>query len=300
MSKEKLLINEICCLIITYNPDEGLLKQINILEKQVDRIIIVDNNSIGNGFEIISEIGKNKEFVILRNSENLGIATALNQGINEARNMNYDWVITFDQDSMPFNNIINIISEVYQLYPEKNRIGAIGVNFSATNNASYYSFSNSQKYIEKDYLITSGCLLSVNAFTEIGGFREDFFIDNVDLEYSLRLRKNGKISLITKEWGMKHKAGDPKIRKFSIFKMVSSNHNSFRRYYMARNHILLSKEYFIRFPYFIAKLNYFFILSLLKIVFAENDKKNKIINSLRGIKDGLFYPSKKRDILNNI
>ena len=298
MITEKIKSNKVCCLIITYNPEKGLLKQVKILEEQVDKVIIVDNNSTGNSLEIIHEIEKNNKLILLRNNENFGIAKALNQGILQAIKMKYDWVITFDQDSMPFDNIFNIISEVYELYPDKNKIGAIGVNFSGTNKDSYYSFSNNQKYIEKEYLITSGCLLSINAFSEIGGFREDFFIDNVDIEYSLRLRKNGKVCLITKDWGMQHKAGDPKIKKLGFLKIVSTNHNSFRRYYMARNHIILSKEYFIRFPYFIAKLNYFFILSLLKIVFSEDDKKNKIINSLKGVNDGLFYQSNK-NILNN-
>ena len=294
MPKDEIIHNNVCGLIITHNPDEGLFKLIDLLDVQVDRIIIVDNNSRGNGLKIIHEIRKNREVVLFFNKANYGIAKALNQGVTEARKLNYDWVVTFDQDSMPFTNLIKIISEVYHLYPDKIRIGAIGVNFSSTNNGSYYNFSNNRKYKEKDYLITSGCLLSVNVFFEIGGFRDDFFIDNVDLEYSLRLRSNGKISLITKEWGMKHKAGDPKIKKFGVFKIVSSNHNSFRRYYMARNHIILSKEYFIRYPYFIAKLNYFFIISLLKIVIAENDKKNKILNSLQGIKDGFFYIKRKK------
>jgi rhamnosyltransferase len=93
---------------------------------------------------------------------------------------------------------------------------------------------------------------------------------------------------------MYHKAGDPQIKKFCGLLLKSSNHNSFRRYYMARNHVLLSKEYFFKFPYFILKLNYFFFLSLIKILLIEEEKKSKLISSMKGLKDGIFYSSNKK------
>lgn len=281
--------NKICCVVITYEPNDNLLNLINIIGKQVNKTIIVDNNSEGHGLEIISNIIGNDTLCLLRNKQNEGIAKALNQGMGLARGMGFDWVITFDQDTKPFDNIIGIISEVYTLYPDQEKIGAIGANFSNANSESYYRIKGQKKYHERDYLITSGCLLSVNAFYEVGGFREDFFIDNVDLEYSLRLKKYGKVSLITKKWGMRHKAGDPRTKRFFGLNLVSSNHNSGRRYFMARNHVLLSKEYLFKNPYFIAKANYFFVLSLILILLIEDDKKAKLLASIKGIIDGLLY-----------
>lgn len=290
----ELINSNICCLIITYNPDKRLLSLIENIEKQVGTIIIVDNNSEKSNFDMISDIAAIKGIKLVQNHENYGIAKALNQGIKEARLLNYKWVITFDQDTTPLANIIEIISEVYHLYPAKERIGAIGVNFSDSKNESYYKFADFQKYKKRDYLITSGCLMDMDIFFEIGGFREDLFIDNVDLEYSLRLRANNKVLLITKKWGMIHKAGDPTISKLNVLKIVSSNHKSSRRYFMARNHVILSRDYFFKFPYFVSKLNYFFFLSIIKIVFFEEDKRNKLMNSFAGIKDGIFYSSKNR------
>lgn len=289
--------NTICCLIITYNPDENLLELSNIILNQVDKIIIVDNNSDRRGLEIIYRIVDNNMVHLIRNNQNFGIAKALNQGVLFAGELKYNWVINFDQDSVPFNNIIEIISEIYSLYPDKNRIGAIGVNFKNVNSKNNYRKIDHKKYREKDYLITSGCLISTKIFFKIGGFREDFFIDDVDLEYSLRLRKNGKISLITKKYGMSHKVGAPKIMKIFGLSLSSSNHNSIRRYYKARNHVILSKEYLFKYPYFIAKTNYFFILSLIKILLIDDDKKTKIIASIKGIKDGILYSSKNKKLI---
>jgi rhamnosyltransferase len=284
--------NQICCLIVTYNPDDELLSIINIIKFQVGKTIIVDNKSEGKGAAIVSHIAEMDKVFLLRNKVNVGIAKALNQGVGLAKKMGYEWVLTFDQDTTPFHNIIEIMSEVYTLYPEKQKIGAIGVNFSSEDSGDYYRFNTGKIYHERDYLITSGCLLSIKAFNEIGGFREDLFIDNVDLEYSLRLKEYGKVSIITKKWGMRHKAGDPKTKKFWGISLVSSNHSSLRRYYMARNHVILSKEYIFRNPYFILKLNIFFFLSLISILLAEDNKISKLSASFKGMLDGVHYTSK--------
>lgn len=291
LNKEK-----ICCLVITYNSSD-LLNLINNIKEQVDKIIIIDNNSDFETQKDLIKLSKEYNIRLIFSKENIGIAGALNRGITEARKFEYEWVITFDQDSIPFINIVELISEVYNLYTNKNDIGAIGVNFPMVNEQSYFNFSKTKRYRKKDYLITSGCLLSLNTLFSIGGFREDLFIDNVDLEYSLRLRKNNKVSLITQEWGMFHKVGDPKRKKIGPIYVSTSNHNWKRRYYMARNHVILCKEYFLYFPYFILKLNFFFFLSLFQILFLECDRRNKIRNSFQGIVDGMFYSKSKRKYL---
>jgi len=287
--------NKICCLIITFNPDESIFKLIETIENQVNSIIVVDNKSSNSVINNLVIYSRHKGISLILNKQNLGIAKALNLGIEKAQELNYEWVITFDQDTMPFNNIVEIISEVYNSYPCKEEIGSIGVNFSVKNHESYFKFSNGRMYSVKDYLITSGNLISIKAFLEVGGFREDFFIDNVDLEYSLRLRRHKKVNLISRRWGMIHKTGDPVTKKVFGIVVGSSNHSASRRYYMARNHVLLSKKYLLRFPYFIMKLNYFFIISLIQLMIVEDNKKSKMIASLKGVINGLFFPRRKVD-----
>lgn len=292
--------SQICCIIVTYNPDDVLTKLVNAIKPQVDTVIIVDNNSSLQIQSEIASIAKNNNFHFIKNAENLGIAKALNQGVIEAQRLHYEWAITFDQDTLPSANIVDIILEVYNLYHDKSKIGAIGVNFPVSHTNNYFEVSDKKNYTERDYLITSGCMLSLKIFFEVGGFREDFFIDNVDLEYSLRLRKHGKISLITKKNGMQHKAGAPKVRKLFGLNFNSSNHNIIRRYYMSRNHIILCKDYLFRFPFFIAKLNYFYILSLIKIMIVDDDKRAKLAASFKGVVDGLLYSSRCKKLVNDM
>jgi len=280
--------NMVCCVVVTFNPDTALLDLIKTIEKQVDKIIIVDNNSGRDGLDALRKLDNNNN-IFIYNEENFGIAKALNQGVGKAQEMEYNWVITFDQDSKLFSNLVQILCNVHALYPNKQDIGAIGINILKENGSKSYRVSSTDAYLEKDYLITSGCLLSVEAFALIGGFREDFFIDNVDLEYSLRLRKYGKKLLISSECGMYHDPGAPKSRTVFGIKFVSSNHNSFRRYYMARNHILLCRGYLFQNPYFITKATFFFVIALVRMVLVDDDRVPKIISSIKGLIDGFLY-----------
>ncbi|MCR4030918.1 MULTISPECIES: glycosyltransferase [Flavobacterium] len=283
-------VSNIAGLIITYNPEEGLLNLVKTIYNQVGLVIIVDNFSDNISSKFIDSIQiEYPSIKVIRNNQNFGIAKALNQGLEEARFSGIDYVITFDQDSTPFNDIVCVIKEVYDSYPNKEELGAIGVGY-VSNETDKSKITNPKKlYSEKDYLITSGCMIEVDTFFRIGGFREDFFIDNVDIEYSLRLKKNGKKSLITTIPGMVHKAGDPLKKKICGINFTSSNHSSFRRYFMSKNHVIVSRDYFFTNPYFILKLNFFYILSIIKIILVEKDRISKLKRSYKGFKDAFKY-----------
>ena len=284
----------VSAVIITYNPQWGELQHlICTLKEQLGVVIVIDNNSREeirvNLHEKSIEIG----FKLQQNTANFGIAKALNQGVEVAKANGYRWTFTFDQDSKVKNQLVQYTLSVFNGISERNNIGAIGVNALKANNDVYYPFEKGLSYKEKDYLITSGTLISIDIFDKIGGFREDFFIDNVDLEYSLRLKANGYRSIITKESSMSHDPGNPIIRKVLGRWIASSNHSSLRRYYMARNHVILSKIYWIKFPYFILKTTYFFIVSILFLTLLESKRKEKLIMTFKGLKDGFLKSSRQ-------
>lgn len=277
----------ICCIIVTYNPDISLLTLLSLIENQVDKIIIVDNFSEKENC-IIKEISQFKQIEFINNSINNGIATALNQGVFLAKELGYKWVITFDQDTKPFENIVDILLDVYNNYPNKTNIGAIGTNAIDLNNNVYFKSKSKLEYSVRNYLITSGTMISLKAFIEINGFCEKLFIDNVDIDYSLRLKINGYISLISIKCGMLHKPGDCISKKFLGINIESSNHNEFRRYFMSKNNFILTKKYIFYFPFFIFKMNFFYVLSLLKMILVEKNRQGKVKSTLTGAYDGIF------------
>jgi rhamnosyltransferase len=262
---------------VTYNPDNRFSKSISIISGIFENIVIVDNNSANDVKLLINNDGIN----IIRNKENLGIARALNTGAEFAVSKGAKWLLMFDQDTIPREDILSVYCSVYLEYPEKERIGQIGVSY-------YQPRSISGSYKTVSTLITSGSLLSLDVYKTIGKFRDDFFIDSVDFEYSLRIKKNGYVNLISPEVAISHHLGNPKEKKYLFVTVRSSNHPPVRRYYMARNHAIISFNYFFNFPLWVLKKNYFFIVSLFQIILVDDQKLTKIRKTLSGLKDGIF------------
>ena len=98
--------------IVCFNPDIlGLKRNIAAIEPQVDKILIVDNNSFN--IESIKNISDNIEIIELK--ENKGIAFALRWIAEFAINGKYEWFLTLDQDTVVRDNIIKKYSEYFKL-----------------------------------------------------------------------------------------------------------------------------------------------------------------------------------------
>ena len=93
--------NNICAVIVTYHPDIGLRERIEQIRHQVDKLLIVDNNSASDCVAMIQRISKDLDVDVIENESNLGVAEALNQGFKYAERFGgkYSWVLTLDQDS---------------------------------------------------------------------------------------------------------------------------------------------------------------------------------------------------------
>lgn len=262
-----------CIVVVSYNPDLSFSKNLTQYLKIVNKIFVIDNNSDEN-IDILISSNYSKNIDVIKSKTNNGIAWALNMGINKAILHGYKWVLTFDQDSFPNKNILHYYSEVIK---QVGNIGLIGTKFSS--NKSIISEITFDKSLT---VITSGTLHSINIFEKVGLYNEKLFIDNVDFDFTLRVRLADLNVLRIKESLIQHKLGTP-IKKFGI---ESSNHSLIRRYYYARNHVFLTKSYFGQFPLFIAKKNFFFIKSIFVLILLEDAVIDKLKIIYKGIKDG--------------
>lgn len=57
------------------------------------------------------------------------------------------------------------------------------------------------------FVISSGSLIDLDAYAEIGPFREDFFIDGIDIEWGFRARARGFHSVMAIREKMPHRLG---------------------------------------------------------------------------------------------
>lgn len=266
--------------IVLYNPDFERLHEniINIIE-QVDKLILIDNNS-NNIREIEESISCYKNITLIRNSKNLGIASALNQIIRYAKENSCDWALTLDQDSVCQEGLI----EEYKKYLNVKTIGMMTCLIGDRNRLdSERSNEDAYEYVER--CITSGSLTNVEACLEVGAFDEAMFIDYVDYDMCALLRERGYKILKVNFYGLLHELGNIVNKKLFSKEVVVYNHAPFRVYYYARNLIYYMRKHRKVINH---KIEYKILAyKIITIVLYEKQKFKKIYNMVRGMCDGL-------------
>jgi glycosyl transferase family protein len=259
----------IVAVVVSYN-GESLNETIDSILPQVAHIIIVDNGSEKCFLDALQSYKENSLLTIIENEENKGQAKALNQGLNQAINLGFSLILTMDQDTLLRDDCVNKLLD--------------GMNSGYDSvGANYGKKILSKKYNEVRYLITSGNLLKTCALRKIGGFNSDLFIDSVDFDISLRLRKSGYRLAIVKDAIMTHSIGDRKSCENgdTIFE-----HSVKRHYYIARNHYYILYKYFMVDPIFCIKKEISYLISLLSIKKESNFQK-KLDARKQGRRDAL-------------
>ncbi len=124
----------------------------------------------------------------------------------------------------------------------------------------------------------------------VGAFREDFFIDYIDTEYYLRMKKRGLLSIVACTAFMVHRQGQGNSDTITL------DYNPLRRYYRTRNGLILIKEYKFVFPLWVLKKIAYACYEYIITFATEKQKYPKIKNSLFAIID-VISKKKKRDNL---
>lgn len=275
--------------IVLFNPAILRLKlNIEGVYNQVDKIVLIDNGS-ENINEIEALISNYYNCVLILNEINKGIATALNQIVCWAKEIGAKWVLTLDQDSICYENLI----ENYLRYTNEKDVALMTCIIQDRN----FKLKNDEEHAgEKEYIkscITSGSFLNVEACLKIGGFDEALFIDKVDTDICLRLVISGFKILRINFNGLLHEVGNGTSVK-NIFgkEVVVFNHSPFRCYYIIRNQIYFARKHKA------------FISNYLKTYFAaynrilifllfETDKFKKVKVGFKGLIDGHRMPINK-------
>lgn len=243
---------KICAVIITYFPElNSLRKLLQRLRGQVSQVVIVDNSNQGYSEDAFVDF---EAFVIvIHNHGNDGIATAQNQGIIWAKKHFFTHVLLLDQDSLPETHMVR---ELLRLEKRKLAQGipvaAVGPNVLdrlthiAEPLVQIKKLWVEKKYCDKvatcrkvDYLISSGCLIRFEALAAIGLMDERFFIDLVDVEWSLRSRKEGFHLYVACLAELYHTIG---IKKKVFRRQKITSHQPERLYYQYRNFLILARR----------------------------------------------------------
>jgi len=268
--------SDIAGLVVLYNPDQNVIGNIQSYITQLSMLYVVDNSEVCNNsiIEIIKAFN-NSEYIF--NGENLGIAKALNIGAEEAIKDGFNFLFTFDQDSKATPGMVEKISN----FLEENDCSSIGI-LSAFQDNKGYKKPPSKKITVVTNIATSGNLLNLDAYKQVGPFLNEFFIDYVDVEYCLRLNSSGFKVLRLNDAILKHNLGSIDKRRFLFRKVAVTNHSPIRLYYRTRNRFYMLKKYKFKFPLF-SIYNFFrLFLETLKIVCFERQRIEKIRMMIKG------------------
>lgn len=281
-----------CAIIVTYHPDSGFEDRARRIALQVERALIVDNHSNNDEGALLRHLlGQLNNAELVQNERNLGIAVALNRGARWAVDHGYQWALTLDQDSVVADDIVETLSAVYEHFPEKEKLAIIGSNYRDSNSGRLLFRTDRDdgcSWQEVKTVITSGSLVSLQAYATIGSFREEFFMDCVDLEYCLRSRSRGFRIILARKPLMQHAIGASTMHKLPWKMTGTSNHSTVRRYYMTRNHLALAREYLLREPMWVLSTLYSRLKSTVLMCLFEENRLRKLEYTAIGAFDGLF------------
>nr|WP_240978235.1 glycosyltransferase [Planctomonas sp. JC2975] len=234
----------ITAVVTAYRPSREILKNVARIAHQTDGVIVVDDGSGAEYSELLEELAANGADVV-KMERNRGIAAALNAGVLAAELAADDLLLTFDQDSaLPNGFVAALVARWDAATSAHQRVGLVAPARFAGLPQTMADGTTAREPIQ------SGTLFSGEVLAAAGPFREELFIDLVDVEYFFRLRALGYQTLAVEGLDLPHELG--RSYAVTVFGrpirvggrlLTTSLSTPFRYYYRARNRIVIDAEY---------------------------------------------------------
>lgn len=295
--------HNVCAIVVTYHPDMAVLGDLlSATCPQVGSMVIVDN---GSPKHIVSwlrgQVGTANIFVIPLPG-NLGVGAAHNRGIAWARQHGFSHVLLMDQDSIPARDMVQQLHDALeQLGNHNTLIAGIGPSYIDSYTGTRSSFvrfglisikkvDNEQQemggIIETDFLISSGSLIPMKVFDNVGLMDEGLFIDHVDTEWVLRAKSRGYTIYGAYNAVMRHSLGNATLRFWFLRWRNVPLHSPERHYYIFRNSLVLFRRPYAPRQWIINDIVRLGYIAVFYPIFAPQRIK-RIAMILKGIWDGL-------------
>lgn len=265
----------ILSVIVSYNGHSAPVILGRSLLNAVDHVLIVDNGSDAESLSHLGELRGTDVVTVQELGENKGIGHALNLGVAKAKELRCEWLLTMDQDSVIDERMVEAYRRFIREHPEAT---CLSPNIVTARESAELTDT------DLEYAITSGNLVKVSLFDEVGQYNEALFIDSVDLEFSLRVRRAGHRIVRVKDAVLRHHVGD-QIQSQRALSRFYLHHSPLRRYYAYRNHLFLVRAFAKDFPLFILKATMVQALLLIAIFVYDDEPRRSMSFIARGIRD---------------
>jgi len=286
-------------VVVTYFPDDSCLANLETLLTRCDRLVIVDNTP---GCHTAS-FPEGNNATVIKLGMNIGLAAALNRGIDFAGQSGYENIFLFDQDSRQpqgfFREMLSFKSEVDRA---EGKFAFYVPDFLDRNSRTSATFPVIRRFTLRHVkctnmpfrgfddavmAVTSGTLLKYSAFEKLGPFREDYFIDFVDNEYCLRAYKFGYEIAVNCAVVLDHSIGRRSTRKIFFLTLKPNFHSPVRRYYIARNGVRTAIEFGCERPVYLGLVFARLCHEVLSILLCEDRKVRKLHGCFWGAVHGI-------------
>ncbi|MGA7937860.1 MAG: glycosyltransferase family 2 protein [Kovacikia sp.] len=298
-------VYQVAAYITAYEDAEALNACMAAIKAQsypVRQILVVDNSHERSPLSSSHQL--DPTILVWFHPENIGIAGGLERAIAWASQQNYDFLWTFDQDSVPAPDCLELLIEAYT---DRARAGhEIGILAPQAIDARTGEVIKPSLFLgdrfrgfqppdpalpyKCDAPITSGSLVWMKAAEQIPPPDPDLFIDGIDLDYGLRLRKAGFYHWVIPAALMYHRFGTPLQVELFGKKKALQLYSPLRYYYICRNQTYLElrhSEGWHRFTCSLRRVRYL-LLTLGIILVFDDLKLQKIYACLGGTYDGFL------------
>lgn len=259
---QSISTDQCCAVVVTWQPDlAGLGTLLSQLLAQSCDVVVVDNGS-DNAAQIGAQLQPLAPAVTFISwDKNMGLAKAMNAGIQHVRHKHYAYVMLFDQDSLISSDFVaTMLAQWGRLQssnsgePDKLPPAAIGPRLQDPVTGRRTPFrcfrwlrrsdcpiEGLPGLFETDFLISSGTLISTAALQKVGLMKDEYFIDNIDLEWCFRAKAQGFSLYGTDRATLYHRIGEASPNPL-VKSGIMVQHSPSRSYYSTRNRMHLWRQ----------------------------------------------------------
>jgi rhamnosyltransferase len=174
----------------------SLCELIDTVADEARAVFVFANSAIPPELEVLLR-GSGRSIEIIGTGHNVGLGTAYNRLIDASERIGAANLLLFDQDSRPRRGIIARLEQAVSRLMAAGHCPAIVAPQPIDQDGhplklpwrSRFPITDDAGAV--DFVISSGSLILLEVAPRVGRFREDFFIDAVDVEWCLRAWHKG-------------------------------------------------------------------------------------------------------------
>ena len=284
-------------VVVLFHPEGDLVARLQRVLPQVSMLVAISND--GEGPASLAGLDASR-LTYLQAAGNIGLAAALNQGLAQAAQRGFVWCLLLDQDTLVDDDLVSGLAESHTACPNRSTVGVLVPNYRSPGAAARLAYPSDATWQPMETAVTSGSLVALETVRRVGGMREAFFIEGIDLEFSLRVRSAGLQLVASGRPLMTHGAGATEERRLFGRTVLVGHHPSWRCFLQFRNLAWTLRRYGRQEPHW-TRVTLVSMLKRLCIVFLfERQRLRKVWAMLSGTFIGLTQASQADSRLDDL